>query len=149
MKTSIKSQQRPQTVPPPPSPPKKNKKNKGETNAEMGPEPEDDADPVDATSEQSHIEELQNELDGEDPDLDVQDPDDETVIENGLTYRGKQTHTRSGMVQKLGPNDDHPSDNPHQGLESNYCRNPSGMQETIFCFIGNGETEACDAKAEI
>jgi len=122
----------------------------GETNAEMGPEPEDDADSVDATSEQSHIEELQNELDGEDPDLDVQDPDDETVIENGLTYRGKQTHTRSGMECKNWVQTTiTPNDNPHQGLESNYCRNPNGMQETIFCFIGNGETEACDAKAEM
>jgi len=93
---------------------------------------------------------LQNELDGEDPDLDVQDPDDETVIENGLTYRGKQTHTRSGMECKNWVQTTiTPNDNPHQGLESNYCRNPNGMQETIFCFIGNGETEACDAKAEM
>jgi surface protein len=100
-------------------------------------------DPEDETVIEQELEE------GEDPELMVQDPEDETVIENGLTYRGKQTHSRSGVECKNWVQTTiTPDDNPGQGLESNYCRNPNGMQETIFCFIGNGETEACDAKAE-
>ena len=100
-------------------------------------------DPEDETVIEQELEE------GEDPELNVQDSEDETVIENGLTYRGKQTHSRSGVECKNWVQTTiTPDDNPGQGLESNYCRNPNGMQETIFCFIGNGETEACDAKAE-
>jgi len=112
---------------------------------------EEEGDLEDSISAQSEIKDLEQELEeGEDPELKkVQDPEDETVIENGLTYRGKQTHSRSGVECKNWVQTTiTPDDNPGQGLESNYCRNPNGMQETIFCFIGNGETEACDAKAE-
>lgn len=111
---------------------------------------EEEGDLEDSISAQSEIKDLEQVLEeGEDPELNVQDPEDETVIENGLTYRGKQTHSRSGVECKNWVQTTiTPDDNPGQGLESNYCRNPNGMQETIFCFIGNGETEACDAKAE-
>ena len=102
------------------------------------------------TSLQSKISEMEEATNGEDPELQVQDADDERVIDNGLTYRGKQTHTRSGVECKNWVQTTiTPDDNPGQGLEANYCRNPNGLQETIFCFIGNGKTEACDAKVEL
>jgi surface protein len=118
--------------------------------APVTPVNEEEGDVEDSISAQSEIKDLEQELEeGEDPELKLQDPEDETVIENGLTYRGKQTHSRSGVECKNWVQTTiTPDDNPGQGLESNYCRNPNGMQETIFCFIGNGETEACDAKAE-
>ena len=128
--------------------------NDGSTNEEgdndMGQNIEIQPDAVDMTSLQSKISEVEEATNGEDPELQVQDADDERVIDNGLTYRGKQTHTRSGVECKNWVQTTiTPDDNPGQGLEANYCRNPNGLQETIFCFIGNGETEACDAKVEL
>jgi hypothetical protein len=76
----------------------------------------------------------------------VQAEGDETVVDNGQAYRGKQTRSRSGHdCVNWQQTTMTPDDNPDQGLEKNYCRNPGGVQETIFCYIGGGETDSCDA----
>jgi len=75
----------------------------------------------------------------------VTDDLSEQLVGNGTTYRGKQTKSITGKdckswVQTTITPDDHPMD----GLLENYCRNPGGVQESIFCFVGGGETEACE-----
>ena len=63
----------------------------------------------------------------------------------GTQYRGKQTKSVTGKECKNWVQTTmHPDDHPNDGLYENYCRNPQGQQETIFCFVGGGETEKCE-----
>jgi hypothetical protein len=63
----------------------------------------------------------------------------------GTQYRGKQTKSVTGKDCKNWVQTTmHPDDHPNDGLYENYCRNPQGQQETIFCFVGGGETEKCE-----
>ena len=55
----------------------------------------------------------------------------------GTQYRGKQTKSVTGKDCKNWVQTTmHPDDHPNDGLYENYCRNPQGQQETIFCFVG-------------
>ena len=74
-----------------------------------------------------------------------QSPDDERVVGNGQAYRGKQTKSKSGVeCKKWVQTTSTPDDNPTEGLEENFCRNPHGAQESIWCYVGGGQSELCD-----
>lgn len=70
----------------------------------------------------------------------------EEILSNGQSYRGKQNRSRTGKeckswVQTAMKPEQYAGD----GLIENYCRNPGGVREEIFCFVGAGVAEACDA----
>jgi len=82
----------------------------------------------------------------------------EPVLEegdNGASYRGFQTRTRSGRecmrwdVQSPHAHDATPENYPNSGLVHNYCRNPDG-KETIWCFTTDPTVtwELCDPVRE-
>lgn len=90
------------------------------------------------------------------PDTDLLSEEQTTtkcILGNGQSYRGKETVTQSGFeCQKWSldwPNE-HEIDTMmggEIGTASKYCRNPGGIGERPWCFIGNAlhpRWEYCD-----
>lgn len=75
---------------------------------------------------------------------------DESLSGKGEDYRGCQNETRSGKkciswarAGKINLRGN--SKEAEDGLGGhNFCRNPKGEKETIWCYTGPGKTELCD-----
>ena len=64
---------------------------------------------------------------------------------HGQAYREKQAKSRSGLeCKKWVQTTTTPDDNPTEGLEENFCRNPHGAQESIWCYVSGDQSELCN-----
>jgi hypothetical protein len=67
-------------------------------------------------------------------------PSEELYGNKGSRYAGTQSVTRNGNTCR---NWDELIDGSHYSWK-NYCRNPEGDQDTIWCFVGDGTMEYCN-----
>ena len=70
-------------------------------------------------------------------------------------YRGRQSITISGRTcqawsqQSPHQHSNTPENKPDEGFEANYCRNPHGNEETIWCYTTDSSKrwELCELKS--
>ncbi|XP_035674439.1 uncharacterized protein LOC118414482 isoform X3 [Branchiostoma floridae] len=66
--------------------------------------------------------------------------------ENGVSYRGTVSVTRSGKTcqhwasQTPQKHDSTPDKHPLSGLDGNYCRNPGGARQGVWCYTTDPST---------